>query len=29
MTDIQIILIAIACVVAASGLLVLCDRVRR
>jgi len=29
MTDIQIILIAIACIVAASGLLVLCDRVRR
>jgi hypothetical protein len=29
MTDIQIILIAIVCIVAASGLLVLCDRVRR
>jgi hypothetical protein len=29
MTDLQILLIAIACVLAASGLLVLCDRVRR
>lgn len=29
MTDIQILLIGIACVVAATGLLVLCDRVRR
>jgi hypothetical protein len=29
MTDLQIILIAIACAVVAYGLLVLCDRVRR
>jgi hypothetical protein len=29
MTDLQILLIAIACVVAATGLLVLVDRVRR
>lgn len=29
MTDVQIALIAIACAVAAYGLLVLCDRVRR
>ena len=29
MTDLQIVLIAIACVVVAYGLLVLCDRVRR
>jgi hypothetical protein len=29
MTDLQIVLIAIACAIVASGLLVLCDRVRR
>jgi hypothetical protein len=29
MTDLQILVIAIACVVASTGLLVLCDRVRR
>jgi len=29
MTDVQILLISIACVIVASGLLVLCDRVRR
>ncbi len=29
MTDLQIVLIAISCVVAAGGLLFLCDRVRR
>jgi hypothetical protein len=28
-TDLQIVLIAIACAAVASGLLVLCDRVRR
>jgi hypothetical protein len=28
-TDLQILLIGIACVIVASGLLVLCDRVRR
>ena len=29
MTDLQILLIGIACLVASTGLLVLCDRVRR
>lgn len=29
MTDLQILLIAIVCVVASGGLLALCDRVRR
>ena len=29
MTDLQILLIAIACALTSTGLLVLCDRVRR